>query len=56
MTQLDYAKKNIITALMRRVAHLEGVKATELMRLIRLGQAVIPLNINHKIKKTLCYR
>ena len=35
---------------MRRVARREGVSAKELMRLIRLGQAVIPLNINHKIK------
>ena len=50
MTQLEYAKKNIITALMRKVAHLEAVKPDELMRLMRLGQAVIPLNINHKIK------
>jgi phosphomethylpyrimidine synthase len=51
MTQLDYAKKNIITPLMRKVAHLEGVKPNELMRFMRLGQAVIPLNKNHKIAK-----
>jgi phosphomethylpyrimidine synthase len=51
MTQLEYAKKNIITPLMRKVAHLEGIPARELMRLIRLGQAVIPLNINHKLEK-----
>lgn len=51
MTQLEYAKKNIITALMRRVACLEKIKPAELMRLICLGKAVIPLNINHKIKK-----
>ena len=51
MTQLEYAKKNIITPLMRKVAYLEGIKPQELMRLIRLGTAVIPLNINHKIKK-----
>ena len=51
MTQLEYAKKNIITPLMRRVARLEAVRPKELMRLMRLGQAVIPLNINHKIKK-----
>ena len=51
MTQLEYAKKNIITALMRKVARLESVKPEELMRLIRLGHAVIPLNRNHKIKK-----
>jgi phosphomethylpyrimidine synthase len=51
MTQLEYAKKNIITPLMRKVAHLEGVKPQELMRFMRLGQAVIPLNKNHNIKK-----
>lgn len=36
---------------MCKVARLESVKPNELMRLIRLGQAVIPLNINHKIQK-----
>jgi phosphomethylpyrimidine synthase len=50
MTQLEYSKKNIITPLIRKVAHLEGVSPKELMRLIRLGQAVILLNVNHKIK------
>jgi len=51
MTQLEYAKKNIVTPLMRQVARREEIKPEELMRLIRLGQAVIPLNINHKINK-----
>jgi phosphomethylpyrimidine synthase len=51
MTQLEYAKKNIITALMRKVARLEEIKPEELMRLIRLGQVVIPLNRYHKIDK-----
>jgi phosphomethylpyrimidine synthase len=51
MTQLEYAKKNIITELMRKVARLEGVKPAQLMRLMRQGKAVIPLNVNHKIKK-----
>ncbi|MBU0548295.1 MAG: phosphomethylpyrimidine synthase ThiC [Candidatus Omnitrophica bacterium] len=51
MTQLEYAKKNIITEVMRKVARLEGVKPAELMRLIHQGKAVIPLNKNHKIKK-----
>ena len=50
MTQLESAKKNIVTGLMRKVARLEGIKPVELMRLIRLGKVVIPLNINHKIK------
>jgi len=51
MTQLEYAKKNIITGIMRKVARLEGIKPVQLMRLIRQGKAVIPLNKNHKIKK-----
>ncbi|MCX5693908.1 MAG: phosphomethylpyrimidine synthase ThiC [Candidatus Omnitrophica bacterium] len=51
MTQLEYAKKNIITPLMRKVAHLERISPKELIRLIRLGQVVIPSNIKHKIKK-----
>ncbi len=51
MTQLEFAQRNIITPLMVKVAQAEGVKPKELIRLIRLGQAVIPLNINHKIKK-----
>jgi phosphomethylpyrimidine synthase len=51
MTQLEFAQRNIITPLMVKVAQAEGVKPQELARLIRLGQAVIPLNINHKIKK-----
>ncbi len=49
MTQLEYAKKNMITRLMRKVARKEGVDASLLMRLIRQGKAVIPLNKNHKI-------
>jgi len=51
MTQLESAKKNIVTPLMRRVASLEGLNPTLLMRLMREGKVVIPLNINHKIKK-----
>ncbi|MDP2044277.1 MAG: phosphomethylpyrimidine synthase ThiC [Candidatus Omnitrophota bacterium] len=51
MTQLEYAKKNKITALMRRVARFEKVKPCQIMRLIREGKVVIPLNINHKINK-----
>jgi phosphomethylpyrimidine synthase len=51
MTQLEYAKKNIITALMRKVARLEAIKPEELVRLMREGKVVIPLNKKHKIKK-----
>jgi len=51
MTQLEYARKNRITPLMRKVAQLEGVKPARLIRLIREGKVVVPLNINHKISK-----
>ncbi|PIQ90954.1 MAG: phosphomethylpyrimidine synthase [Candidatus Omnitrophica bacterium CG11_big_fil_rev_8_21_14_0_20_41_12] len=51
MTQLESAKKNIITPLMRKVARLEGINSKELMRLIAQGKVVIPLNKNHRIKK-----
>ncbi len=51
MTQLEYARKNIVTALMRRVARFEKVNPRQIMRLIREGKVVIPLNINHKINK-----
>ncbi len=51
MTQLESAKKNIITPLMRKVASIEGLAPSLLMRLMREGKVVIPLNINHKIKK-----
>ena len=51
MTQLEYAKKNIITPLMRRVARLEGIKPIQIMRLVKQGLVVIPLNIYHKIKQ-----
>jgi len=52
MTQLEYARKNILTPLIRRVARREGIAPGELSRLIRSGQAVVPLNIsNYKLKK-----
>lgn len=51
MTQLEFAKKNIVTPLMRKVASFEGINCRALMRLIAQGKVVIPLNKNHKIKK-----
>lgn len=51
MTQLESAKKNIITPLVRKVASLEKVSPALLMRLMREGKAVIPLNKNRKINK-----
>ena len=51
MTQLEFAKKNIITPLMRKLAAIEGITPLKLMQLMRAGKVVVPLNINHKIKK-----
>jgi len=51
MTQLEYAKKNIVTDLVRRVALLEGVKPIALTRLIAQGKVTIPVNKNHQLKK-----
>ena len=51
MTQLEFAQRGIITPLMRQVAGAEGVKPQALLDLIRRGLAVLPRNINHKIKK-----
>lgn len=51
MTQLEFAQRGIITPLMRQVAGAEGVKPQALLDLIRRGLAVLPCNINHKIKK-----
>jgi len=50
VTQLESAKKNIITSLMRKVALLEKIKPVLLMQLMRQGKVVIPKNIRHKIK------
>ena len=36
---------------MRRVARLEGIKPIQIMRLVKQGLVVIPLNIYHKIKQ-----
>ncbi|MCX5707394.1 MAG: phosphomethylpyrimidine synthase ThiC [Candidatus Omnitrophica bacterium] len=51
MTQVEYAKKNIITGLMTRVAQIEGVRPRAILELIKAGHAVIPANINHKLQK-----
>lgn len=51
MTQLEYAKRNIITPLMQKVAVKEKMSSELLLSKIKQGKAVIPLNRNHKIKK-----
>lgn len=51
MTQLEYAKNNTITPLMRKIAALEGVSPKLLMQRIKEGRVVIPLNKKHTVKK-----
>ena len=50
MTQLEYAKINKLTGLMKKVALQEGYKPQAILNLIKTGQVVIPANINHCLK------
>ena len=47
-TQMDAAKKGIITNEMKVVAEKEGKRADEIRELVALGRVSIPANINHK--------
>lgn len=47
MTQLQAAKKGIITKELSYVAEQEGIKVENLLSLVAKGQVVIPANINH---------
>jgi len=51
MTQLEYAKNNHLTPLMKLVARREGVSAGHILKNIKNGSIVIPLNNKHKIEK-----
>ena len=48
MTQLESAKKGIITKEMKIVAINESIAEETLRELIAVGKVVIPANINHK--------
>lgn len=50
-TQMDAARKGIVTEEMKAVAVYEGVAETELMELVAKGQVAIPANKNHKCLK-----
>ena len=47
-TQMEAAKKGIITPEMKLVAEKEYMKPEELCRLVAVGEVAIPCNINHK--------
>jgi phosphomethylpyrimidine synthase len=51
MTQLEAAKKNILTDLIKRVARLEGVSAKVILKGLKKGSIVIPANKLRYIKK-----
>lgn len=48
MTQLEYAKKNIATEEMKRIAADESISLPELLELVAQGKVVIPKNKNHE--------
>jgi phosphomethylpyrimidine synthase len=48
MTQLQAAKKGMITEQMQKAAELEGISSEELRQKIAKGEVVLPCNINHK--------
>lgn len=51
MTQLQYAKNGIITALVRRIAAEERTDAKLILQHIKAGKVVLPSNKRHHIKK-----
>ena len=51
MTELESAKKNLITPLLKKIAAQEGIAAEALRKSLKSGKAVIPRNKNHAVKK-----
>ena len=51
MTQLEYAKNEKLSPLVKKIALEEGVSLKSLLAWIKDGRAVIPLNKNHNIPK-----
>jgi phosphomethylpyrimidine synthase len=51
MTQLEFAKKNIVTPLMKKIASIEGLSSRLINRGIKEGKIVIPWNRLHRIKR-----
>ena len=46
-TQMEAAKKGIVTPEMETVAKKENMDVNELMALVAAGQVAIPANVNH---------
>ncbi|MFA5145206.1 MAG: phosphomethylpyrimidine synthase ThiC [Candidatus Omnitrophota bacterium] len=51
MTQLEYARNNTITPLMKKIIQDEHLDPGQFLRRIKEGKAVIPLNSGRSIKK-----
>jgi len=51
MTQLEYAKDNTVTPLLKKISGIEGIPQKLLLRYVKEGKTVIPLNKAHKIRK-----
>ena len=52
MTQIEFAKKGVITPQMKHVARLEKLSDNFICENIAGGKAVIPANINHPVQNT----
>ncbi len=51
MTQIEYAKKNKITPIMRKIAKLENLNPEYICQGIASGTIVIPANKNHRLAR-----
>ena len=51
MTQLEAAKNGIVTPLMKQIAAAEGIALELLLKRIKQGTIVIPVNKRHTLKK-----
>jgi len=51
MTQLEYAKNNTVTPLMKKIGKDEGLDPKQILRLSKEGKVVIPKNKNHNIER-----
>ncbi len=51
MTQLEYAKANVATPLVKRLSALENISPRLLLKYIKEGRVVIPLNSSRSLKK-----
>lgn len=51
MTQLECAKNNIVTPLMKKISQNEGLICKQVLNYLKEGKVVIPRNLKHSIKK-----